>query len=212
MNNKIKNSLCIIIFCICNDLFPIGLTLGGNLSNFKINPAPINEPTFILGKKIGVLHEKYDPDALFSIEYGLVFEQKGRKTSFDDYQNATSQLIQTYSYFSKLNYLTAPITIRWNLGDISNRFFINGGLYYSKLIYRRGYYKPEHFVYQNFKTKFLEKDLFYKNSDLGYMIGIGKQFNTFQVHLKTIRGLKDISINSSKINTLCYEFSLCFQL
>ena len=189
----------------------IGIVIGGNYSRYNNSYNQFKkENNFVLRKKIGILHEAYDPNAMFSVEYGLLFDQKGNKYTFEDYVDTVSTNFDTrmYTHYSKLNYLTIPLFIKKSFGEYNNRIMISFGAYYSRLINVNIIDKPEHPYYNEIKSKPFKKYPYYKSGDIGIIAGIGKQINNIQINLNYYKGFHNISTSGSFIKPVSFELSL----
>jgi len=185
----------------------IGIVVGGNYSKYNNSYNQFKkENNFVLRKKIGILHEVYNPDAIFSIEYGLLLDLKGNKSTFKEFIDTE------VTHYTKLNYLTIPILIKKSFGEYNNRIIISMGAYYSKMINYREINKPKHPYFDDYKSALFKKEGYYKSGDFGISAGIGKQFNNIQINFnyyKSIRNIHVINIyNHDVIKPVSLELSL----
>ena len=214
---KIKTiiALFIMVFLLSTKAMSIGIVLGGNYSKFSKDFNSFKkENNYILRSKIGVLNEIYDASSLVSIEYGILLDQKGNKYTFEDYEDTVLTNLNTriYTRYSKLNYITIPVFIKKSFGEYNNRMTINFGAYFSKLLSINLGYKPDHYYYQNYKSKLLGDTRGYKGTDYGIAFGIGKQFNNIQINLNYYKSLKNLSNYDYKIKQSTIELSCNFLL
>jgi hypothetical protein len=193
----------------------IGIVIGGNYSRYNNSYNQFKkENNFVLRKKIGILHEAYDPNAMFSVEYGLLFDQKGNKYTFEDFVDKVFTNFDTrmYTHYSKLNYLTIPILIKKSFGEYNNRIIISMGAYYSKMINYREIYKPKHPYFDDYKSALFKKEGYYKSGDFGISAGIGKQFNNIQINFNYYKSIRNIHVintyNHDVIKPVSLELSL----
>ena len=199
--NLYSTIILVLIFCHAQGQVSLGPQIGINFSNFS---GDIEHSKFRVRTQFGGLLN-FDIGNILSIQPGLLITGKG----------ATLDMGEDDKDAITVTYLEIPVDLTFNFATESGKFQIIAGPYLAfSLNANYKYLSDENNEKESLNIGTKDNDDI-KPADLGFNVGIGYRFKSFQVHamyegsFTNVSPVKDVKLRNNTISlTFAYLFGL----